>query len=109
MDNKIINSPLLLQNIQLPLRVATPATENKNIEENENTLKLTSEETVEHKYQSSDSKIENNTVNNSGEEKKSFADTVDNEEEELEFLLSLKEPVHTGPVIVKNNFDFENG
>lgn len=80
----------------------------KNLKENENKLKSSSADSIQNEHRNPNKKLQNNSIKISLKgSKKDSNKTIDNEEEELEFLLSLTEPVHTGPVNVKNNL--ENG
>ncbi|OXU25843.1 hypothetical protein TSAR_010549 [Trichomalopsis sarcophagae] len=79
----------------------------KSIKESEIKLKLSSSDSIEKEHNSS-YKLKSETIKKSLQEtKKDSKITSDNEEDELEFLLSLTEPVHTGPIILKNNLENE--
>ncbi|XP_011505435.1 PREDICTED: uncharacterized protein LOC105368180 [Ceratosolen solmsi marchali] len=65
------------------------------VDKHHSNLMLTLQENIEHEACNSNIKL--NIV------KEKQDDKLDNDEAELEFLLSLTEPVYTGPLIVKHN------
>ncbi|XP_032455309.1 uncharacterized protein LOC100120788 [Nasonia vitripennis] len=80
----------------------------KSIKESEIKLKLSSSDSIEKEHRNSSYKLKSEIIKKSLQEaKKDSKKTSDNEEDELEFLLSLTEPVHTGPIILKNNLENE--
>lgn len=61
-----------------------------------------SEKNVADSYNDFNSKLKKSIEKKCPDKNESFSG---NDEEELEFLLSLKEPVHTSPVNINKNFE----